>query len=232
MSLSEAELAARIQRHEQQALQKYPEALNWEAWEHTRQTNPARAAEIQREATNNRAAVAQLAKMQQERQLRETVIGQHQAQQATAARAAWNEQQDAAFQNALAGRHPQFSSDTGRTKLQRLAREYLEKDLGLSKQQIDAEWQRGALRSYGAQMMLADAVAHRAAQESLRDLNSKRAPVPEVQRPGVHRPAGAGAMDRIHDLERQLDNARGTASVKIATKLFQARRDAGLTSQD
>jgi hypothetical protein len=228
MSLQEADLAARIQRHEQQSLQKYPEALNWEAWEHTRKTNPARAAEIEREATNNRNAVAHLAKMQQERQLREHVIGQHQAQQATAARAAWNEQQDSAFQNALASRHPQFSSDTGRTKLQKLAREYLEKDLGLSKQQIDAEWSRGALRSAGAQMMLADAVAHRAAQESLRDLNSKRAPVPPVQRPGTYRPAGAGALDRIADLERQLDNASGNQSVKIATKLTQAKREAGL----
>jgi hypothetical protein len=232
MSLNEAELAARIQRHEQQSLQKYPEALNWEAYERTRQTNPARAAEIEREATNNRNAVAQLAKMQQDRQLREHAIGQHQAQQAAAQRQAWNEQQDAAFQNALASRHPQFSSDTGRTKLQRLAREYLEKDLGLSKQQIDAEWTRGALRSAGAQMMLADAVAHKAGKESMLQLNSKRAPVPPVQRPGTFRPAGAGALDRIADLERQLANATGNQSIKIATKLFQARREAGLTSQD
>src|SRR6516162_9371100 len=232
MSLNEAELAARIQRHEQQALQKYPEALNWEAWERTRQTNPARAAEIEREATNNRNAVAQLAKMQQDRQLREYAIGQHQAQQATAQRAAWNEQQDAAFQSALASRHPQFSSDTGRTKLQRLAREYLEKDLGLSKQQIDAEWSRGALRSAGAQMMLADAAVLKAGKESMLDLNSRRAPVPPVQRPGTYRPAGAGALDRIADLERQLANATGNQSVKIATKLFQARREAGLTNQD
>jgi hypothetical protein len=232
MSLQEADLAARIQRHEQQSLQKYPEALNWEAWERTRQTNPARAAEIEREATNNRNAVAHLAKMQQDRQLREHVIGQHQAQQATAQRAAWNEQQDAAFQNALASRHPQFASDEGRTKLQRLAREYLEKDLGLSKQQIDAEWSRGALRSAGAQMMLADAAVLKAGKESMLDLNSRRAPVPPVQRPGTYRPAGAGALDRIADLERQLANATGNQSVKIATKLFQARREAGLTNQD
>jgi hypothetical protein len=230
MSLNEAELAARIQRHEQQSLQKYPEALNWEAYEHTRQTNPARAAEIEREATNNRNAVAQLAKMQQDRQFREYAISQHQAQVATAQRDAWNQQQDAAFQNALASRHPQFSSDTGRTKLQRLAREYLQKDLGLTPQQIDAEWSRGALRGAGAQMMLADAVAHRAAKESLRDLNSRRAQVPEVQRPGVHRPAGAGALDQIHAIERQLENATGNQSLKLATKLHQLRREAGLTN--
>jgi hypothetical protein len=228
MSLNEASLAASIQRHEQQVFQRYPEVLDWQAWQHTQKTNPARAAEIQREGARSKEAVAQFAQLQQDRQLREAVISQHQVQQATAQRAAWNEQQDTAFQNALASRHPQFSSDTGRTKLQKLAREYLEKDLGLSKQQIDAEWSRGALRSAGAQMMLADAVAHRAAQESMRDLNSKRAPVPPVQRPGTHRPAGAGALDRIADLERQLDNATGNQSVKLMTKLHQARREAGL----
>jgi hypothetical protein len=228
MSLNEAELAARIQRHEQQSLQKYPEAMNWEAWEHTRQTNPARAAEIEREATNNRNAVAHLAKMQQDRQLREYAISQHQAQQVAVQRDAWNTQQDDAFTREIAKRHPQFATGEGRTKLQRLAREYLEKDMGLTKQQIDAEWQRGVLRGYGAQVMLADAVAHKMAQESLLDLNSKRAPVPPVQRPGTFRPAGAGALDRIADLERQLDNATGQQSVKIATKLTQARREAGL----
>jgi hypothetical protein len=228
MSLNEAELAARIRRHEQQALQKYPEALDWQAWERTRQTNPARAAEIEREATNNRNAVAQLAKMQQDRQLREFAISQHQAQVATAQRAAWNEQQDSAFQNALASRHPQFATREGQTKLQGLAREYLEKDMGLTKAQIDAEWKGGALRSFGAQVMLADAVANKLAKESMRDLNSKRAPVPPVQRPGTYRPAGAGALDRIADLERQLDNATGNQSVRLMTKLHQARREAGL----
>jgi len=228
MSLNEAQLAARIQQHEQQIFQRYPEVLDWQAWEHTQKTNPARAAEIQREGAKSQAAVAQFAKLQQDRQLREYAIGQHQAQVATAQRAAWNTHQDEAFTRELAKRHPQFASDEGRTKMQRLAREYLEKDMGLTKQQIDAEWKGGALRSFAAQVMLADAVAHRAAQESLRDLNSKRAPVPEVQRPGVHRPAGAGAMDRIADLERQLANATGNQSVKLMTKLHQARREAGL----
>jgi len=232
MSLNEAELAARIQRHDEWAARNFPELNNADALAHMAETNPARLQQLQQEHARNNAARAQLAKHQQERQLREYALGQHLAQQATAQRQAWNEQQDAAFQNALASRHPQFSSDTGRTKLQRLAREYLEKDLGLSKQQIDAEWTRGALRSAGAQMMLADAVAHKAGKESMRDLNSKRAPVPPVQRPGTYRPAGAGAMDRIADLERQLANTTGNQSLKIATKLFQARREAGLTNQD
>jgi hypothetical protein len=67
-------------------------------------------------------------------------------------------------------------------------------------------------------------------KDSMRDLNSKRAPVPQVQRPGVHRPAGAFAMDQIADLERQLDNATGNQSLKLATKLHQLRREAGLTN--
>ena len=232
MSLNEAELAARIQRHDEWAARNFPELYNEEALQQVAHTNPARLQQMQAEFQKNNAARAQLAKHQEDRQLREHVLGQHFAQQATAQRAAWNEQQDSAFQNALASRHPQFASDTGRAKLQRLAREYLQKDLGLTPQQIDAEWSRGALRSAGAQMMLADAVAHKAGKASMLELNSKRAQIPQVQRPGVHRPAGAGAMDRIEDLQRQLANATGNQSVKIATKLFQARREAGLTSQD
>jgi hypothetical protein len=228
MSLNEAELAARIQRHDEWAARNFPELYNAEALQQMAHTNPARLQQMQAEFQKNNAARAQLAKHQQERQLREYAIGQHQAQQATAQRAAWNEQQDSAFQNVLASRHPQFATREGQTKLQSLAREYLEKDLGLTKAQIDAEWRGGALRSAAAQLMLADAAVLKAGRESMRDLNSKRAPVPEVQRPGVHRPAGAGALDRIADLERQLDNATGNQSVKIATKLYQARREAGL----
>jgi hypothetical protein len=228
MSLNEAELAARIQRHDEWAARNFPELYNAEALQQMAHTNPARLQQMQAEFQRNNAARAQLAKHQQERQLREYAIGQHQAQQAAAQRQAWNEQQDAAFQNALAGRHPQFATREGQTKLQSLAREYLEKDMGLTKQQIDAEWKGGALRSASAQLMLADAVAHKMGRESLRDLNSKRAQIPQVQRPGVHRPAGAGALDRIADLERQLDNATGNQSVRLMTKLHQARREAGL----
>src|SRR6516162_2069429 len=99
MSLNEAQLAARIQQHEQQIFQRYPEVLDWQSWEHTQKTNPARAAEIQREGAKSQAAVAQFAKLQQDRRLREYALGQHQVQVATAQRAAWNEQQDSAFQN-------------------------------------------------------------------------------------------------------------------------------------
>jgi hypothetical protein len=229
MSLNEAQLAARIQQHEQQVFQRYPEVLDWQAWQHTQKTNPARAAEIQQEGAKSQAAVAQFAKLQQDRQLREYAIGQHQAQVATAQREAWNTQQDSAYQREVAKRHPQFTSDEGRTKLQRLAREYLEQDLGLTKAQIDAEWRGGALRSAAAQLMLADAAVLKAGKESMLDLNSRRAPVPPVQRPGTHRPAGAAALDQIHTLEKQLENATGNQSLKLATKLHQLRREAGLT---
>jgi hypothetical protein len=228
MSLNEAELAARIQRHEQQVFQRYPEVLDWEAWQHTQKTNPARAAEIQREGERSKAAVAQFAKLQQDRQVREYAIGQYQTQQAAVQREAWSTRQDEAYQREVAKRHPQFTSDEGRTKLQRLAREYLEKDLGLTRAQIDAEWRGGALRSAAAQLMLADAAVLKAGKESMLELNSRRAPVPPVQRPGTFRPAGAGAVDQIADLQRQLDNATGNQSLRIATKLTQARRDAGL----
>jgi hypothetical protein len=224
MSLSEAELTAQIQRHDAWATRNFPELNDANALHHIAQTNPARLQQLQNEHAKSNAARAQLIQIQQGRQVRENAIAQYRV----AERQVWNEQQDAAFQRALANRHPQFASKEGQTKLQRLAREYLEKDMGLTKQQIDAEWKGGALRSASAQLMLADAVAHKAGKESMRDLNSRRAPVPPVQRPGVYQPRGAADMDRIRDLERQLDNASGNQSLRIATKLHQARRDAGL----
>jgi hypothetical protein len=228
MSLNEAELAARIQRHDEWAARNFPELNNADALAHMAETNPARLQQLQQEHARNNAARAQLAKHQQERQLREYALGQHQAQQAAVQRDAWSKQQDAAFERVLKDRHPQFDNDTGRAKLKRLANEYLQKDLGLTPQQIDAEWQGGQLRSAAAQVMLLDAIALKAAKASTLDLNSKRAPVPPVQRPGVHRPAGAGALDRIADLQRQLDNSTGNQSLRIATKLTQAKREAGL----
>jgi hypothetical protein len=228
MSLSEAELTAQIQRHDQWAARNFPELQDANALHQMAQTNPARLQQLQQEHAKSNAARAQLIQIQQGRQVRESAIQQYQ----TAQRAAWNEQQDTAFTKELARRHPQFASDEGRTKMQRLAREYLEKDLGLTKQQIDAEWKGGALRSASAQLMLADAVAHKAGKESLRDLNSKRAPVPEVQRPGVARPRGLENMDRIHALQQDLKNATGNQSLRIATRLQQEMRAAGLTYQD
>jgi hypothetical protein len=82
MSLNEAELAARIQRHDEWATRNFPELSNADALAHMAETNPARLQQLQQEHARNNAARAQLAKHQQERQVREYALGQHLAQQA------------------------------------------------------------------------------------------------------------------------------------------------------
>src|SRR5262249_31092686 len=124
-------------------------------------------------------------------------------------------------------RHPDLAAD--KAKMHKRANEYLIKTTGLTKEQITREWQNGRWRSAPEQMIIADAIAHEAARESMRELPSKRAPVWPVQRPGNFQPArGAGDLDQVRALERQLEGATGQQALKLAKALTQARRAAGL----
>jgi hypothetical protein len=201
--------------------------------------NPQARAELQRNDPNAHAwlqtADNRFGQLQATRQqLRQVDTAQKiqvaEVQQAQAA--AWLEQrnaaQDAEFQRMLEAEMPQFAKGKAREELMTAA-----KRLMRSQPDIVADYHRGGpARSAGVQMQMAKAAAYDVLQQRSGELASKRAPIPPVLRPGVHRPAGANAMDRIEDLQRQLANATGNQSVKIATKLFQARREAGLTSQD
>jgi len=63
--------------------------------------------------------------------------------------------------------------------------------------------------------------------ERMKELNSHKR-VPQVQTPGTYQPRGAGDIDQVRALERQLDGATGQQALKIAKSLTQARRAAGL----
>jgi len=76
-------------------------------------------------------------------------------------------------------------------------------------------------------MIIADAVAHEMARESMRDLNAKKAYTPPVSS-YASRPRGAGDLDQVRSIERQLDGATGQRALKLAQQLTQARRAAGL----
>jgi hypothetical protein len=139
---------------------------------------------------------------------------------------AWGERQNDIFQSELKTRHPQLYAN--QRKMQDAAKSYLARTTGLTQEQLTAEWNRGRWRSAPEQMIIADAVGHEMARESMRGLNSKRAHTPPVSS-YASRPRGAGDMDRVRDLERDLESApNSNAALRIATKLHQARRDAGL----
>jgi hypothetical protein len=67
------------------------------------------------------------------------------------------------------------------------------------------------------------------AQERVKTIANKRVPAHQPQAPGVYRPAGSAALEDVRSLEQQLGNARGEReALRIATKLTQARRAAGM----
>jgi hypothetical protein len=97
---------------------------------------------------------------------------------------------------------------------------------GVPDARINELWRSGALRGLETQQILAKAGLYEMQQARLQErrneLNSKKAPLPEVQRPGVARPRG-----RDSDVERQLEEASGDRAVKLAARLTRAKRSAG-----
>jgi len=138
----------------------------------------------------------------------------------------WASQSDEAARAAITADMPEYGSDAAFGRLQKASRKALEK-VGLSKADMDQLWANGTLRSVPAQRMIAK-LAHAELQaEARKGLNAHRA-VPRVQTPGTYQPRGAGDIDQVRALERQLDGATGQQALKIARQLTQARRAAGL----
>jgi hypothetical protein len=99
---------------------------------------------------------------------------------------------------------------------------------GLSDEQINHEYKWGNLRSEAAQKLVTKAAIARLAKNARIELAEKRAPVPPVQRPGTVRPRGAGDIENVRALERQLAGAKGMGAMKIAQQLTRAKRAAGM----
>jgi hypothetical protein len=140
----------------------------------------------------------------------------------------WGAQQDTQASAAIKADMPEYASDEQWRKLQAATRRAIKESTGLNEQQIGEAWQQGHWRSVPEQRLLARLGRAQLLQEGAKNMASKRAPVPPVQRPGVARPAGADAAASIAGLERELSEATGVRAHKIAVRLTQARRAAGL----
>jgi hypothetical protein len=217
--------------HEQAQIRQWvesaypPEVLqNAQARAELQRSDPNAHAWLQ--TADNRFAQLQAAR-QQLRQVdtaQKIQYAQVQQAQAAASLEQHNAAQDTEFQRMLEAEMPQFAKGRAREELMTAA-----KRLMSAQPDVVADYHRGGTaRSAGVQMQIAKAAAYEVLQQRRGELASKRAPIPPVQRPGVHRPAGAHALDQIHAVERQLENAKGNQSLKLATKLHQLRREAGL----
>jgi hypothetical protein len=210
---------------------KIPELVSYEALQRTQQTNPARYAEIMKHAQRGKQiqtrAVARSRELYEVRLSRaQQAAAQYQAQ-ATAAREQFNKAEDAKFNEALKRELPAFANGKAKAVLREAAREEL-RALGLTDEQISYEYDWGSLRSAAGQMLLAKAAVGRLAKNARVEMAEGRAPVPPVLKPGVSRPRGAGDIENVRALERQLASSKGNKSLQIARRLTQARRAAGL----
>jgi len=136
---------------------------------------------------------------------------------------------DEAFNQWLSKAHPNYAKGARRAELQQAVKSYLRDDLGLSDKDVEYHYkQTGLLRTPQAQAMLANGAMFKMMKANAKNIASKRAAAPPVQRPGVYRPAGADAEDTVRSLQQQLENATGERALRISVKLQQARRAAGL----
>jgi hypothetical protein len=219
-----------ISEGERAAANEIGEIRQWLPAEFTQQelrdpslvTDPERRGWLATAVDRHNALLGHLQQSQHLRNAQQIVATQARDQQL----AQWGKQHDDVFQRELERRHPQLWANQG--KMREAAKRYLKEDMGMSQEQIDAQWKAGSLRTAQGQLMLADAIAAKMARESVsaKALAQHRRPVPPVQVPGVSRPRGAASEDEMRDLYRQLDGAKGDRAIKIATRIGQLKRDA------
>jgi hypothetical protein len=222
MTAQEAALWTDISRHEAEVYRAYPEASNFEAFEKSRRDNPARIEALLQERQRSDAARQQLAALSTNRQNAQARVAQGQREQIF-------NQHDAEFNKWLGATHPNYSKGARRNELTQAVKSYLREDLEMDDRAIEFHYKTsGQLRSLAAQKALAQGAMFKLMQASAKNLANKRVPPPPVQRPGTYRPTGADAEDSVRALERQLESATGERALRIATKLTQAKRAAGL----
>jgi hypothetical protein len=203
-----------------------------EAAQHTIRTNPQRTAQLQQAKAKLDAAQAaiqaRLAELGETKQLRQHAVATHQEQVRQAAYKQVSEIEDGKAQEAIAKWYPAYKTPEGRRAVSEAARAAL-KNEGLSDNDIQQIWAGGTpvyARTAAFQNLLAKAGMYDAALRRARE--AQKANVPQVLKPGVARPRGAGGAELVRSLERQLAGETGNQALKTSVKLAQARRAAGV----
>jgi hypothetical protein len=227
-SAAEERAAAQIKAWQDALLRQFPEVGNRDAVEELTRTNPARAQQLTRatqktsEAINGWMRAGAQATLDRERAAYDLAVIQH-----AQARAAWHQYKDAE-DSKVSQFAPELSDPLKASALRQGVRTMLN-DIGFGNDELNAAWdgQCGfSVRDARAQRLILDAYRWRQARAKAQAVT--KAPVPPVMRPGVARPRGGGDLEAVARLERELRTASGDRAVKLATKLHQARRSAGM----
>jgi hypothetical protein len=227
-SAAEEQAAHQIKVWNAALLKQFPEASNQAAIAELARTNPARAQQLAAAAKKTSDAVSGwMQRGAAATAHRETGERELAALQQAHTRVAWHQYREA--HDALAHQRIPELSDPAKASVMRSATRQMLRDVGFQEGEVSSAWNGEgglSLRDGRVQQVIADAVRWRQAQAK-KNLVMK-APVPPVQKPGVYRAAGSGDFETVQRLQKQLETASGNAAVKLATKLHQARRQAGM----
>jgi hypothetical protein len=230
-STAETQAASQIEALNALAQQNAPELFNRDALAEVAKTNPARFEQLKQANAYFQREIKNAQKTwEQARASRQAYEGQIAQLQSAEIRARWHQYKDA--EDSKFHQHvPEMSDPVKANAMRQGVQRMLLTDFGFGKEELAKAWdgQSGfSLRDHRAQRIIADAYRWRQAQANAKSIASKKVPVPPVQKPGTYRPAGADGQADIARLQRELDGATGARALKIATRLQQARRSAGM----
>jgi hypothetical protein len=202
----------------------FPELASNEAVEHARVNNPARYQQLL--AAHNKMAPQIDAWMQrgrqatEARQVRQHQLSTHQQALLQHKYSEFSKQNDEAFSRVA----PEMNDPAQARVLRDAARASL-KSVGFHDEELQAAWQGQTgvpLRDHRVQQIIRKAALYD--QAVARSKEIQRAPIPPVQKPGAYRSQGAGSMETVQNLQRQLAEATGDKAIRIAARLTQAQR--------
>jgi hypothetical protein len=224
-SFEEQRAAREIERWQTWAHQNFPELTNENA---IRAATPARQAQLQQAGDQIRRGInswmAHGAAATQARERQEQQVAVHNQALVQHVYKQFADSQDALF----ARQAPEMSNPAKARELCDATLAML-RGVGLADAEVQRAWkgQTGVpLRDARVQMILRKAALWDQAQARVKNV-TKAAP-PPVMRPGTYRPSGAGDLETVQRLQRELQGATGDRAVRLGTKLQQARRAAGM----
>lgn len=220
----EARLPAMANTLRAQLASEFPDVRSQQDLERLATENPARFNLWQ--LSNQKLAQAQRAQDEAQQRLDSEIFQK------------WNEfksKEDKATADAI----PDLSDPVKGQKLRDGARRLLT-DIGFDKDELDDSWGEGhlpgaktgkgafSLRDHRIQLLIHDAVMWRQAQAARKTMETKKAKVPPVQKPGVVRSTAPDHQADIAALNKALETATGQKALMLSKQLTQARRAAGL----
>jgi hypothetical protein len=212
LSVEETTLNVQLHLGFEEFKQRYGGDITQPQLDALKQTNPALAADVERDLEILRNASTQLKDLSDRRTFRQTREAEQQQAEAQRARADQLKQLNASQDAEFAKRNPEFADDSKAAEIrEKMVIPYLRDQLKLPPERIAYLWDNEPLfRSVESQQMLFDAARWRAAQQAARNAAPKTMPKPQssnavngAPRDDVFAAANSGDMAAFFRLRAQ-----------------------------